>query len=258
MRVSALASGSSGNCFYVENSEKNKSILIDAGITCKQIEERLANINRSPKMIKAVFLTHEHSDHVKGVDVFARKFNVPIFATRKMINEAFLCSDKSLLNDIKNNESMKIIGLRITAFPKSHKALDPVSFSINSSDKHLSIITDAGYPCENIITNVENSNFLCIESNYDEKMLEESRYPWHVKRWIGSNEGHMSNLQSASCVLEHSKSKLKNLMLCHISQNNNTPEKALETYDYMMKQRSDIRPKITVSLRSCVTSLMKV
>ncbi len=258
MKISALASGSSGNCFYIENEIKNQAVLIDCGISCLQIEERLGCLKRSPKTIKAIFVTHEHTDHIKGIDVFARKFNVPIFATRKMIQQSFLCSDKELLNTIKNNETMKIIGLEVSAFSKSHKALDPVSYGLQKDNKKLSIMTDVGYACENITENVSNSDFLCLESNYDEKMLEGGRYPWPTKQWIKSNEGHLSNEQSASCVLEHANKRLKNLMLCHISQNNNTPEKALAIHSYFCKQRKDLNPKITLSLRQTPTNLFKV
>jgi phosphoribosyl 1,2-cyclic phosphodiesterase len=258
MKISALASGSSGNCFYIENEKKNQGILVDCGISCKQIELRMANLNKNPEKIKAIFITHEHSDHIKGIDVFARKFQVPVFAPKKIIQDCFLTSDSDLLNGIKNDETLKILGLEISAFPKSHKSLDPVSYSIIQDNKKLSIITDAGYACENIIDNVANSVFLAIESNYDEKMLMEGKYPWPVKKWISSDIGHLSNVQSAACVLEHSGKKLKNIMLSHISQNNNTPEKALETYSYFMKQRGDIKPKIEISSRDFATQLFKV
>lgn len=258
MKISALASGSSGNCFYVENDRKNQSILVDCGISCKQIEQRMNNINRNPKKIKAIFLTHEHSDHVRGVDVFARKFQVPIFAPKKMIHETFLCSENNLINGIKNDETIKIAGLEISAFPKSHKAIDPVSYGILQDGKKLGMMTDVGFACKNIINNVGDSNFLCIESNYDEKMLMEGKYPWPTKKWISSDIGHLSNVQSAACVLEHGSKKLKNIMLCHISQNNNTPEKALDTYSYFMKQRLDITPRIEISTRHFATSIFKV
>lgn len=260
MKISALSSGSSGNCFYIENDKKNQSILVDCGISCAQVEERLAAIKRSPEKIKGIFLTHEHLDHIKGADVFARKFNVPIFAAKKMIQESFLCSESDLLNGIKNDETMKIVGLEISAFSKSHKALDPVSFSIFDSkqNKTLSIITDAGYACKNICDNVSISNFLCIESNHDLEMLEKGLYPWHLKKWIRGDKGHLSNTQAACCVAEHATKKLKNIVLSHISEHNNTPEKALTTFSYMLNQRKDLSPKLHFSLKFSATPLFKV
>ncbi len=259
MKISALSSASSGNCFYVESEKKGEAILIDCGISCKQIEERLGSIGKSPKKIKAIFVTHEHSDHIRGIDVFARKFKVPIFSPKKIIDNKFLCSNPELINEIKNDELNKIIGLEVQAFPKAHKALDPVSYSIlDKNRRKLSIITDAGHACKNVTENVSDSSFLCIESNYDDKMLEEGRYPWPVKQWIKSDIGHLSNTQSASCVLEHARKKLKTIMLCHLSQKNNTPEKALETYSYFMKQRLDIKPQINISTRIAATPLFKI
>jgi len=259
MKISALASASSGNCFYVESEKKGEAILIDCGISCKQVEERLASIKKSPKKIKAIFVTHEHSDHIRGIDVFARKFNVPIFIPKNIVGNKFICSNEELINEIKNDEMNRIIGLDVSAFPKSHKSFDPVSYSLlDKNHRKLSIITDAGYACKNVTENVADSSFLCIESNYDDKMLEEGRYPWPVKQWIKSDIGHLSNTQSASCVLEHGGKKLKTIMLCHLSQNNNTPEKALGTYSYFMKQRLDIKPKINISTRHFATPLSKV
>lgn len=260
MKISVLSSGSSGNAFYIENEENNKAILIDCGISCKRIEERLSSINRKPENIKRIFLTHEHSDHIKGTDVFARKFNVPILTTKKIIDSKFLCNDSNLLNSIKNDETTKVIGLDVIAFPKSHRSVDPVSFSIFDSKQKrtLSIITDAGYACKNICDNISISNFLCIESNHDLEMLEKGPYPWHLKKWIKSDNGHLSNIQSASCVAEHATKKLKNIILSHLSEKNNTPEKALNAFSYMFKQRKDLSSKLYYSLKFSATPLFKV
>lgn len=260
MKISALSSGSSGNAFFVENEKNNKAILVDCGISCKRIEERLGSINKAPESIQGIFLTHEHSDHVKGTDVFARKFNIPIFTTQKIIDKKLLCKNSNLINSIKNDEITKMNGLEITAFPKSHLSVDPVSFSILDfkQNKKLSIITDAGFACKNICDNVANSNFLCIESNHDLEMLENGPYPWHLKKWIKSDIGHLSNTQAACCVAEHATKKLKNIMLSHLSEHNNTPEKAIESFQYMLKQRKDLSPQLHSSEKFTATPLMKV
>ncbi|MFH1500803.1 MAG: MBL fold metallo-hydrolase [archaeon] len=254
MILSALASGSSGNCFYIEN--KDTAILIDAGISSKQICLRLESLKKSPEKIKGVFLTHEHSDHIRGADVFARQFNVPIYATRKTAEKSFLCSDTSLINFIKNNETIKLGGMDVTAFPKSHLGEDPVSYSV-TNDKKISIITDAGYPCKNIIENISDSDFLCVESNHDVSMLDNGPYPYFLKKWIKSDKGHLSNLQAALCILEHAPSRLNNILLSHLSQVNNTPAFALGTFK-VLKERKDLAPRIFVSGRESPTPLLKI
>lgn len=255
MKISALASGSSGNCFFIEN--KGEGILIDAGISCKQIVERLEILGKSPQNIKGIFITHEHSDHIKGTDVFARNFNVPIFATKKTVKENFLCSNEDLVKAILPDETIKLCGMDIEAFSKVHKAIEPVSYNI-CNGKRISIITDAGHVCENIISNVKNADFLCLESNYDLEMLENGPYPYYLKKWIKSDNGHLSNMQAALCVLEHGSPKLKNVMLSHISQNNNTPKKAFETFRDLIKERRDLKPLISISERFAPTELFKV
>jgi phosphoribosyl 1,2-cyclic phosphodiesterase len=260
MKISALSSGSAGNAFYVENDKNNKAVLVDCGISCKRIEERLLGLNKTPESVKGIFLTHEHSDHVKGTDVFARKFNIPIFTTQKIIDKKFLCKNSDLINSIKNDETTKMNGLNIIAFPKSHLSVDPVSFSIFDAkqNKTVSVITDAGFACKNICDNVASANLLCIESNHDLKMLEEGPYPWHLKKWIKSDIGHLSNTQAACCVAEHATKKLKNIVLSHLSEHNNTSEKAIDTFNYMLKQRKDLSPELHYSEKIAATPLLKV
>jgi len=256
MEICALASGSSGNCFYLGN-RKDSGILIDAGITCKQIVERLAKIGKKPDKIKAIFITHEHSDHIRGADVFARNFRVPIFATKKTIKGRFLCSNENLINPIKNNETLQAAGLQIEAFSKSHLAEDPVSYNI-INHKRVSVITDVGHACKNVISNVADSDFLFLESNYDELMLKNSFYPPHTKAWIKSDEGHLSNTQAGLCVLEHGSKKLKNVVLSHISINNNTENIAFNTFSSLIKERKDLSPKVSCSSREMPTRLFRL
>ncbi len=255
MKISVLSSGSSGNCFYIEN--KDNSILVDAGISCKQIVERMNRIKKNPADVKGIFITHEHSDHIKGADVFAREFNLPIFVNKKTSKNCFLCSNESLINTFKTDETTIIGGMEVRAFEKSHLGAEPVSYSITNGKK-ISIITDAGYACKNIVENVSDSDFLCLESNHDIDMLDNGPYPWHLKKWVRSDKGHLSNMQASLCVMEHAPKKLKNIVLSHLSLNNNTPKLALDTARHWIGQRADLRPKISVSNREFPTSLFSV
>ncbi len=255
MKISCLSSGSSGNCFYVSN--KDSAVLIDCGISSKQVEERLSMIKQNPEKIKGIFITHEHGDHTKGVDVFARKFNIPVFATKGTINNSFLTSDNDLIFPIKNNETLELGKMEIEAFSKAHDCEDPVSFRIKNG-RTLSIITDIGHSCRNVIDAVSDSDFLVIEANHDIEMLKNGRYPWFLKNRILSENGHLSNYDSGLCVMEHGKRKLKNVVLAHLSENNNTSIAALSTFSGLIKQRSDLRPRLGLSLKNSATCLMKV
>jgi phosphoribosyl 1,2-cyclic phosphodiesterase len=255
MEISALGSGSSGNCFFIKN--KNEAIIIDCGISAKQICERLDKIKQSAEKIKGIFITHEHTDHVKGADVFARKFNIPIFATKATMLNSNLCSNPKLINEIKNDEEISLAGMKIQAFPKFHSAIDPVSYKI-IKDKTISVITDLGYASKRVHEAVLDSDFLCIESNHDIQMLENGPYPWHLKKWIKGEQGHLSNLQASVCVLEHANKRLKNIVLSHISKTNNTYDLAEKHFNNMIKERSDLKPEISVSRREEPTKLFKI
>jgi len=257
MKISALASGSSGNCFYIENHHE-KGILVDAGISAKQICERLNAIGRKPDNVAGIFVTHEHCDHVRGADVFARNFKIPIFATKKTAKESFLCSDFEFINNIKNDETLKIGGMKVCAFPKKHLAADPISYSIYEGKKKVSVITDLGTTSQAVEEAISFSNAVFLESNYDEEMLEQGPYPFPVKKWIKSDLGHLSNVQAGCCVLEHASPKLKNIILSHLSKTNNKPELALETFNGLIKERKNLAAKVIVSNREIPTPLLKV
>lgn len=248
MKLVVLASGSKGNCFYLE--DEKDAILIDAGISAKRVNERLGLLGKDIGKIKSIFITHEHSDHIKGADVLARQLNIPIYATKKTIESGLLCKKSELIQTMKNNETINFKGFDVEAFPKSHRAADPVAFNIINKKK-ISIITDAGFACNNVIKNISDSDFLCLESNHDLKMLENGPYPYFLKQWIRSDVGHLSNNQASLCVLKHANPKLKNIVLSHLSETNNNPEQAFKTFIEITKERKDLKAKISVSTRDC-------
>lgn len=256
MRVCALSSGSSGNCFYIE--KENSAILVDVGISASKVIDRMNLLNLNSEKIKAIFVTHEHTDHIIGVDVLARRFNIPIFATKGTISNGFLCSNKGLVNQIKKNETLNIGKLEIESFSKSHKAAEPVSYSISDKDKVASVITDAGYACGNIADKISMSDFLFLESNHDIKMLENGPYPHFLKKWVASDSGHLSNIQAGLAVLENGNKRLKNVVLSHISMTNNFPELALKTFRNLLKERSDFNARVSVSLESHPTNIFSI
>lgn len=235
MDLAVLSSGSSGNCFYI--GDKKDGILIDAGISCRQISERLEKLRVPISKIRGAFITHEHTDHTRGAEVLSRTHNIPVFATEKTA-KSLSCDN---LKIIENKDCVKIGGMEIESFSKSHQAADPVSFSISEGKKRASIITDAGFCCNNVLREISDADFLCLEANHDLRMLDEGAYPVYLKRWIRSDTGHLSNMQAGLAVLEHAPSRLKNVILSHISRNNNTPALALKTFNSLIKERSDLR-----------------
>ena len=255
MKVSSLASGSSGNCFYVENGDD--ALLVDAGISCKQIWEKIGEVGGDVNKIKGIFVTHEHIDHIRGVDVFARKFGVPVFAPKKVAQNCFLCSNSDLIQPIKKDENLKIGSLNVQAFPKSHDAIDPVSYTIENGKK-LSIITDIGFISDNVKNFISDSDFLILESNHDKNMLLEGPYPWFLKNRINSDKGHLSNLDSAVGVLQSAHPHLKNLMLAHLSQTNNNPQLVHSFFKNILKDNKTLKPNLIVADRFMASGLFKV
>lgn len=258
MRTFSLASGSSGNSFYIENDKTKQGILIDLGISCKRTCKILELKGINPENIEGIFLTHEHSDHVRGVDVFSRQFRVPIFLTKGTSQETFICSDEKLVNTIKNDETIKLAGLEIKAFPKPHDCKDPVSYSISRDKKTISVITDIGHASKNVCEAVFESDFIFMETNHDVDMLKGGPYPVFLKKRILSNDGHLSNFQSSICLLEHSSNKLKNLVLSHLSEINNTPAIALKTVHSLIKERKDLKPRLSISERYNPSEVFRV
>ena len=258
MKAAALSSGSEGNCFYIEDNDT--AVLIDVGISTKKVNERLSILNLQADKIKAIFLTHEHIDHIRGVDVLARQLHIPIYATKGTIESGYICSNKKLIKSIKRNDKIKINNLLIESFEKSHKAAEPVSFSISSLThrKNVAVITDVGYACPSVNEKVAKADFLFLESNHDIKMLENGPYPYFLQKWVRGDDGHLSNTQAALSVLEFASPQLKNIVLSHISSKNNTPQLALKTFNKILKERSDLKPDISLSLFSEPTKLFSI
>ncbi len=173
------------------------------------------------------------------------------------MKDSFLCSQADLIQPIKNSEILNLAGLEIRTYKKSHDAADPVFFQIRN-EKTLSIITDAGKACENIEQSVNESDFLVMEANHDIDMLKSGPYPFYLKQRILSDKGHLSNLHSALCVLEHSSKKIKTVLLGHLSSTNNTPNLAKETFINFLKERSDLTPEIFVSRKDIPSNLVKI
>lgn len=232
MNLCSIASGSSGNCIYIGNSDTG--ILVDAGISKKRIVEGLTSIDVNPEKLNGILITHEHSDHIKGLGVFTRKYKVPIYATKETIGRILNCKslgalDETLFCEIKPDESFYLQDIKVNPFSISHDAANPVSYTFDDANKKVGIATDLGTYNEYIISNLEGCEALLLEANHDINMLQVGSYPYSLKRRILSDVGHLSNDNSGRLLCKLWTDKLKYIFLGHLSKENNYPELAYET-----------------------------
>jgi phosphoribosyl 1,2-cyclic phosphodiesterase len=220
--ITSLNSGSNGNCYYVGN--ESEAILIDAGISCREIEKRMKRLNLSIQKVKAVFVSHEHSDHIKGIEVLSKKYQVPVYITTTTLFSSGVKLEKHLMIPFGAYESIKIGSLTITPFPKFHDAIDPNSFVVDCKKIKVGIFTDIGLPCEHVIKQFQQCNAAFLEANYDEKMLNDGNYPYHLKKRISGGTGHLSNTQALDLFRKYKPAFMSHLFLSHLSKNNNTPQ----------------------------------
>ncbi|MEO9211406.1 MAG: MBL fold metallo-hydrolase [Ginsengibacter sp.] len=226
--VASLNSGSNGNCYYVGNEQE--AILIDAGISCKEIEKRLLQLNLEVQKIKAVFISHEHSDHIKGISVLSKKYQLPVYITQPTLQNGRLALQNELVQSFVANESISIGALTIIPFAKQHDAIDPYSFSILCDEVRVGVFTDIGMPCKNLIAHFHLCHAAFLESNYDEEMLEKGAYPLHLKNRIREGKGHLSNIQALALFTAHHPSFMSHLFLAHLSKNNNHPDLVMNLF----------------------------
>ncbi len=231
MRLCPIASGSSGNSIYIGSDTTH--IMIDAGISGKRICEGLNMLNVDPKEISGLLVTHEHSDHIQGIGVMARKYGIPIYASKGTI-DAFRtmksCGDidESLINIVKADERFTIGDLLIRPVKISHDAAEPIAFTVESEHRKASVITDLGIYNDYIVAALEGSNVILAESNHDVRMLQVGPYPYYLKQRILSDHGHLSNENCGRMVSRVLHDGVKEIILGHLSKENNIPELAYE------------------------------
>ncbi|PZR28442.1 MAG: MBL fold metallo-hydrolase [Citrobacter freundii] len=220
--ISSLNSGSNGNCYYVGNEEE--AVLIDAGISCREIEKRMKRLELSIDKVKAVFISHEHGDHITGVVSLSRKYKLPVYITPKTLADSKLPVDEAFVNSFTADQPVIIGNLMITAFRKYHDAIDPHSFVISSNNVQIGVFTDIGVCCSEVKKYFAQCDAVFLESNYCNDMLENGRYPYHLKRRIKGGKGHLSNTEALELFCQYRTERLKYLILSHLSNNNNDTE----------------------------------
>lgn len=231
MKICCIASGSSGNCIYIGSDATH--ILIDAGVSCKRIKEGLASIGVSLETIDGIFITHEHSDHVAGLGVISKNYHIPIYCTQGTMN-GILCSkaknlpDEALFHIIKAEERYNLKDLLIHPMWISHDAADPLAYRVYYGSKKVAVITDLGYYNDYTVAALTGMNALVLEANHDVNMLQVGPYPYHLKRRILGDRGHLSNENAGKLLSRIVHKKLQAVILGHLSKENNLPELAYE------------------------------
>ena len=227
--ITSLNSGSNGNCYYVGNN--TEAILVDAGISCREIEKRMKRLGLKIENVKAVFVSHEHSDHISGLPTLIKKYQLPVYITKDTMRHGGLHFEDHLAKNFESYEPVFIGELSVTAFPKFHDASDPFSFVISCSGIYVGVFTDIGTPCKNLIKYFQKCHAAFLESNYDEEMLDKGTYPIYLKNRIRGGMGHLSNQQALELFVSYRPKFMSYLILSHLSKNNNSPELVQQLFD---------------------------
>jgi phosphoribosyl 1,2-cyclic phosphodiesterase len=229
LSIASLNSGSNGNCYYIGN--ENEAVLIDAGISCRETEKRMKRLGLNIKKVKAIFISHEHSDHISGVATLSKKHQLPVYITQDTHKSSRLWLEKHLIIRFIESENVQIGDLFIRAFSKFHDASDPHSFIVSSSSVTVGVFTDIGTVCKKLIQHFKQCHAAFLEANYDEDMLMNGDYPIYLKKRISDGRGHLSNDEALKLFKKHRPTFMSHLILSHLSKNNNKPEIVSELFN---------------------------
>ena len=228
VEICALASGSNGNSYYIGN--ETEAILIDAGIYYKRLKERLADAGLSKSKIKAIFISHEHTDHIQGVRVTTKKLEVPAIFSRLTLQHAQRKHRPDLFAYFEPGVVYKFGNISVFPFLKNHDAIEPCSFRVEIGGKHIGVFTDIGAADDTFIAEFAKCDAVFLETNYDKDMLWNGHYPYYIKQRVDSDRGHLSNEQALELVQKHASPNLEYIFLSHISDSNNTYDLAKEAF----------------------------
>lgn len=230
MKLCSIASGSKGNSTYIESN--GTRILIDAGLSGVAIQRNLEEIGVDPATLDAIFVTHEHMDHIKGVGVLARRFQLDVFANEN----TWLAMDKTVgkinsnhMHRFKHEEVINYKDLEVLPIRSFHDCVDGSGFVVQNGAKKISFLTDTGYVNTKMLEHMSGSNLYFLESNHDLELLKNSSYPWHLKQRIASNRGHLSNDHAGEVLKKLVTKRGEDVVLAHLSDENNLPEVAIRT-----------------------------
>lgn len=256
MKICSLASGSKGNCLFIETD--GVRLLIDAGLSLKEITTRLTDSALDPESIHAVLVTHEHIDHIRSAGSFARRYKVPVltsYATRQ-VAERYL--QKAQLVEFETGYSFTFRDIMIDPFPISHDCCDPVGFVLESREGRTGSATDLGIVTRLVREKLKGCRALNLESNHDPEMLLNGPYPWNLKQRIKSRHGHLSNQESLELLHDLAHEGLEALVMAHLSEVNNHPDKVVETTTAFLRDQNCCAPQIVIGEQHQAGPVMKI
>ena len=233
LEICALASGSNGNCYYIGNN--TEALLVDAGLSARQLQLRLAEKQIDANKITAILITHEHSDHCRGARVLSKRLQVPVYLTKKTYLAMGKTAQPEVLKWFEPNMEFQLGEFAVFPFTKNHDAADACSFRISYSGKHVGVMTDIGEACDRVKAHFAACHAVFLESNYDDDMLRTGPYPFYLKQRVASQLGHLSNSQAFQLLSEHAGEQLQTVFLSHLSGQNNTPELAYSVFESLSK-----------------------
>jgi phosphoribosyl 1,2-cyclic phosphodiesterase len=249
--IASLNSGSNGNCYYVGNGRE--SVLIDAGIPCRETERRMRRLGLSLSTVKAIFISHEHDDHIRGLEVLSKRYQLPVYISESTRQQLRFSLEPQLVRRLDPTEPVTTGELTVTPFPKTHDASDPCSFVVSSQAIRIGIFTDLGVVCEQLIRHFRQCHAAFLETNYDEQLLDNGRYPHFLKNRIRGGFGHLSNREALDLFVRHRPAFMSHLFPSHLSRDNNRPELVRELFE------SEARgTKIVIASRDNETELYAI
>ena len=258
VKLTILGSGSAGNCAYLETDETR--LLIDAGLSGRQIRGRLASIGRTPELLHGILITHEHSDHVQGLTTLCAKLQIPIFCNRltkeaveNQFNTRFDCRIFS------TGATFEVGDVVVDTFSVPHDAYDPVGFLVRTSAGNIGFLTDLGHATKLVMERVRTANVLLLETNYDLQLLQaDTKRPWSIKQRILSRHGHLSNDDAAGFVEEIVSAELRHLYLGHLSRDCNQPQRAIHAVSERLQKMGAHHVRIEAASQDVPSSTLSL
>lgn len=256
MKICSLASGSKGNCLYLETGDTR--VLIDVGLSLRETLLRMEAVGIDASGVHAVLVTHEHIDHIRSAGSFARKFNVPVFASHLVRAKADKYFKKTVVNEFEAGSALDFRDVRIDPVPITHDSCDPVGFVVESREGRAASVTDLGIVTRLITEKLRGCRFLNLESNHDVEMLMNGPYPWELKQRIKSRHGHISNEESLELLHELAHDGLEALVMAHLSEVNNHPDHVVKTTESFLRDQNVCAPRIVIGDQYRASAVMEL